>query len=203
MTYRLTQKQKRDYLPSLHKHYGKVCFYCDNPFLEVPHILDGMQSPLLMEFDHLDDIESNNEIENIVQAHKVCNQRKKNNPALKEKAINQLMINQATGIAGYESGCVNTDDEILREKNPEIYSSNRIFRETQDYLDRELKKQYRIPFISTKNNIAMICRKKYGFGSAQSVGNAIGLLTSDEADYHKFRDDGKQWLSKTNPMFGK
>ena len=77
-TYRLGTKQKRMWNPRLDAHYGNVCFYCKTTFLVEQHMIQGMTNPLMMEYDHLNNREYDNRIENIVKSHKQCNSKKIN-----------------------------------------------------------------------------------------------------------------------------
>ena len=71
-TYRIGVKQKRIWSPRLDAYYGTVCFYCKDKFIDEQHTIQGMTNPLIMEYDHLNDAEYDNRIENIVKAHKQC-----------------------------------------------------------------------------------------------------------------------------------
>ncbi len=89
-TTRLTTKQRREYRPLLIKYYGHVCFYCKDEFIDEKHTIDGYKNGYLENYDHLNCIESDNRIENIVFAHVKCNQQKKDYSDYQIKAKEQL-----------------------------------------------------------------------------------------------------------------
>jgi|APSaa5957512535_1039671.scaffolds.fasta_scaffold61305_2 hypothetical protein len=205
-TYRIGVKQKRLWLPRLESHYGKICFYCQTPFMNDQHRLAGMTNPYLRELDHLNDAEHDNRIENVVQAHKMCNSKKRYSQPMKDKALEQLRLNESTGIPEINEALDLSDDQKENEKerdsNDEIYSNVEFMKISKEYLESKLQGDTtRLPYKSTLDSIAMRCFKRVGHGSPVSIRRAIDMLCSDEGDYYKYRDGGKQWISRENPLF--
>lgn len=204
-THRLTQKLKRVYRSRLIKMYGDVCFYCETPFLNVQHVIDGMTNPLSMEHDHLNDKEYDNRIENVVMSHKVCNQSKRlGNQKYILKAVDQLKNNERTGIIGFEPLEPTSDDEALRDYNEEIYDNTEFAKITLEYLVKHLPTNAsKIPYKSSIDSITKICFDKVGHCSQNTIKRIMDMYASDEGDYYIYREGGKRWISKTNPLFSK
>lgn len=201
---RLTNKQRRKYLPFIRRHYGNVCFYCKNGFIDQPHVIDKMIKPYGRCLDHLDDDESNLDIEDYVESHNICNQRKKNRekyPHMYKMAMKQLELNYTTGIAGYTDKVTDPDNPFFG-KNPEIPRGDTTFMYTQKYLLEHTKDGEPIPLNATKNNIAMMLVKIEGFGSPRTVGDKIAMLCSDEGEFYKYRVGTVWYITRTMP-FGK
>lgn len=207
-TYRLSQKQKRNWRPRLIAHYGHICYYCETPFLMEQHTMNGMQNPLAEEHDHLNDKEYDNRIENVVLAHKMCNSKKRFEPKMKERALEQLRTNEAFGIpelytVDFQENAVEIEDEKNREYNEEIYSNSEFAKITIEYLATKFKETDKIPFKSTVDSITYLCFERLGHASQNSIRRALDMFTSEEGTYYKFRDGGKQWISRNNPILGK
>jgi|SaaInlStandDraft_2_1057019.scaffolds.fasta_scaffold49037_3 hypothetical protein len=207
-TYRLTVKQKRTWRGRLIAHYGDVCFFCEQPFLVCNHNMHGMVNPLVEEHCHLNDKEYDNRIENIVRGHKMCNTRMKTDSKWKLVALTQLKENERTGMKGYDevSQEQSMDDaESIKERdyNEEIYASTEFAKITLEYLEVNLQDNARIPYKSTKDSITMIAFKKVGHASQNAIGKKIDMYCSDEGQFYKYREGGKQWISRTNPLLTK
>ncbi len=206
-TYRIGVKQKRIWSPRLDAYYGTVCFYCKDKFIDEQHTIQGMTNPLIMEYDHLNDAEYDNRIENIVKAHKQCNSKKKYDDSMKQLAIEQLRLNEATGIPEVgitEESPEQKENDLQRNVNDELYSNVEFMKISMEYLESHLQGDcVKLPFKSTLDSIAMICFKRVGHGSPVSIRRAMDMLVSDEGDYYRYRDGGKQWISKQNPLLSK
>ncbi len=207
-TYRLTIKQKRTWRGRLIAHYGDCCFFCKSQFLECQHVIDRMQNPLVEEYCHLNDKEYDNRIENLVRGHKMCNTRMKTDVYWKDVAMTQLRENERTGIKAYaekDADAQMGEAETVKERdyNEEIYASTEFARITLEYLELNLQDNARLPYKATKDNITMIAFKAVGHASQNAIGKKIDMFCSDEGAFYKYRDGGKQWISKTNPLLTK
>ncbi len=195
---------KRVFRAKLIALYGDVCFYCESEFLVCQHVIQGMVNPYAEEYDHFNDLEWDNRIENVCRSHKVCNQRKKHNPLLKKKALEQLKKNERTGVIGFEPLDPTPDDEAIREYNEEMYANTEFAKLTTEYLVKHLPtNSSRLPYKSSVDSITMICFDAIGHCSQNTIRRILDMLCSDEGNYYKYREGGKQWISKTNPMFTK
>ncbi len=76
---------RRDY-PGL-KYEECTCFYCKQPF-------HPESNTLCLEWDHLNNKESDNRLENMVWAHAICNEEKKTNFDWKNLALDKLKTNE-------------------------------------------------------------------------------------------------------------
>lgn len=197
--------------PALVKFYGKVCYYCESQFIEEQHRCFGYESPYKMVYDHLNDMNDDNRPANIVLAHNICNQRKKRSDQWKLKASIQLKQNEVDGII--DQLCENenrknairdenTEDDKNREYNEELFSNPEFMKIAEEYILEKLSVAERIPYKTTRDSIAMKCFKIIGHCSPNTIDRAIDMLVSDEGKLYKFRDGGKQWISKKNPLMG-
>jgi len=217
ITNRLTAKQKRVWRPILIKFYGLICFYCKNEFILQNHefnITDNYgerlyNNPFHERFDHLNDKEWDNRIENIVLCHNYCNNKKMYDEELKQKGRDQLLKNEKNGVLarlgeGEKKTRTHKDEQEEGEKtrvdNEEIYSNTEFVKITTEYLVEELSTANRLPYKSTVDSITMKCFNEIGHCSQNTIRRIIDMLASNEGRFYKYRDGGKQWISKENPL---
>lgn len=166
-----------------------------------------MTNPLSEEWDHLNNKEYDNRIENVVLAHKVCNSKKKFNQRMREEAMTQLRENEIRGISEFvvqtKENAETLEDEKNREYNEEIYANTEFAKISQEYIAEKLKTVERIPYKTTLDSVTYLAFQKVGHASQNAIRRQFDMLCSEEGVYYKYRDGGKQWISKTNPMFGK
>ncbi len=203
-TSRLTEKQKRNWLPRLKVEYGDKCFYCKEPFNHKTHKHNGLRNPHFMVFDHLNNKEYDNRIENIVLCHNLCNQRKKNNADWQIIAKDQLKENES-GVFVREREKQTKNEkpdygEIADHQNIEIESNARFFYITRDYLNEELKNKDKIALSETLDSIAMMCMTELGHGSQTTIRKHVGMLTSKKGSFELVTIAGTKWIVKGNPI---
>lgn len=190
-TNRVTTKQKRNWRSILIRYYGYVCFYCMGIF--VPEYL-----PLSEEWDHLNDKEWDNRIENLVFAHRECNNKKKDNSDWQILAKEQLKQNEKSGVLARECEREKINHRPTTLYPEEIYSNAEFIKIAQEYLAENLSVDDRIPYKSTLDAIAMKCFKAVGHGTPKTLRDIIDMLASTEGNYEIMRDGGKRWIQKRN-----
>jgi len=190
-TNRLTTKQKRSWRSIIIRHYGHVCFYCKDKFL--PEYL-----PFSEEWDHLNCKEWDNRIENVVLAHRECNNKKKYNPDWQILAIEHLEENEKSGVLVRECEREKTNHRPTPPYSEEIYSNAEFTKIAEEYLAEHLAVDERIPYKSTLDTIAYRCYKAVGHGTSKTLRDIVDMLASAEAKYEVVRDGGKRWIQKRN-----
>ncbi len=203
MTNRITTKQKRKWIPILKRVHGELCFYCKEAFRENVHEHNGHKNPYFMEYDHLNNKEYDNRIENIVLCHKICNQRKKNFSDWQIMAKDQLKENERTGVLVSEREKIKPQKiERYNEdfQHPEIESNTRFFHITKNYLESELSKIDKLQYQDTLDSIALLCQEEVGHGSQTTIRKHIAMLASSRGSYEITKIEGKKYIIKKNPL---
>jgi hypothetical protein len=96
----------------------------------------------------------------------------------------------------------NNEESKIRENNEELFSNPEFIKITIEYIEEKLSTVDRIPYKTTCDAIAMRCFNIIGHCSPMTIYRNVGMLVSDEGPLYKWRDGGKQWISKKNPLFG-
>ena len=204
MTNRLTNKQKRKWLSSLKSVYGDYCFYCKKPFNMEEHEHNGFKNPYFMEYDHLNNREYDNRIENIVLCHRICNQHKKTFSDWQILAKEQLQENERSGVFVREREKNTESDETEKYhedyQHPEIESNTRFFHMTKNYLESELSKTNKLQFQDTLDSIALMCQEDVGHGSQTTIRKHIAMLCCSRGSYQITKIEGKKYIIKKNPL---
>ena len=100
VTKQLTMNNKVKYISVIKKRDGDICFYCLRLF--VPEVQRWTR-----EFDHLNNDETDNRVENLVFAHRECNNKKKNYIDWQLLAQTKLQENEKSGISSYQVNSLN------------------------------------------------------------------------------------------------
>lgn len=188
-------KIKRE--PIILSRDGENCFYCEKPF--PTKFLGVIKFPFdrNMErvYDHLSNDPTDNRVENLVFAHSICNQQKKNNQAWINKAKTKLRDNEkSSDIPIAHAG---TDKETSTETD-----SNNVFCEIAltslaEYLqpnnDNPPKKQ----FINRKEFLDETAGKAYkvvGHASQITLARIVDMFCTKQFRYIKERDAQRKWI---------
>ncbi|MBT4328100.1 MAG: hypothetical protein HOD60_14540 [Candidatus Nitrosopelagicus sp.] len=187
ITKQLTTNKRVKALPIIIKRDGNVCFYC----------LMGFEPKVerwKREFDHLNNDNSDHRIENLVLAHKECNNKKKWDSDWQIKAHAKLDDNTKNGYVG------------VREKNPHIETSeeidsNREFSKiTSEYLIENLLPhkgnlpiEEKIDFKMCLDTITLRCHKLYGHASQNTIRRILDMFCCSEGDFEKIKQNGR-WM---------
>jgi len=104
----LTALQKDKKIPIIIKRDGNVCFYCKQPFIE--------QIPRLRRVvDHANNNPNDNRVENLLLAHKECNEEKKRNFDWQNLALDALRENTLNASESLNEREKKTDEDTLTE----------------------------------------------------------------------------------------
>jgi len=119
---KISQHIKRKFDPLIDDRDGKDCFYCEKPFptKKLGILSFPIDKNLAKEYDHLNNDKTDNRLENLVHAHRICNQQKKHSNKLIMKAKAKLRDNERS--AEIPVSHANTDKETATETD-----SNAIF----------------------------------------------------------------------------
>jgi len=140
-------------------------------------------------FEHLDDDDTDNRLENLVLSCQSCNVTKKFNPELKTIAVEKLQENLSKTIV---QGNKLLEDVTFHQPSTEIDINQSNFAITEQYLTERIAIDGSIPYVKVINSCAYVCKEKTGYGSQQCVRNYIDMLTSDEGPFMVTKDDNKK-----------
>lgn len=188
---KLTANKKAKHYPTLVQRDGDVCFYCVQPFHDA---IQGLRRT----FDHLNNNEEDNRIENLVLAHWDCNQKKKSNTDWQILAFEKLAENVKLG---FESLCVREKKVQTNEGEDELTEGelNRIINKVTDsYFSDKLKDEDDfLPFTDSLNSITYLVQKETrGRGSQPAVRRAIDVRCCSIGEFVVLRENSKKVIRK-------
>jgi hypothetical protein len=191
MRTKLTSNMKAKLYPGLVHRDGDVCFYDEMPFTQE---IEGLQRT----FDHLNNDEFDNRIENLVLCHSDCNQKKKNDYDMQLKAIEKLRINVSSGSLGGRENLTTTYESSDELTEGEV---NRIINKlTTTYLQERLPDKDQDTFLSfsdTLNSITYLVQQDTkGRGSQVAVRRAIDVRCCSIGEFMIQREDGKRIIRR-------
>lgn len=153
------------------------------------------------EFDHLNNDETDNRPENLVLAHRECNNRKKTKLEWQLRAMDKLKENERSGALGegerknlmYAGSGEGTNQEI---------DLNQAFNEiVYEYLGEMLFPHNGRPpmnnginYTETLNALTSRCRKKTGHGAQTTLRRIVDSYCSTEDDFEKFISGGRKLI---------
>ncbi len=176
----LTSKMKIGFFPILIKRDGGFkCFYCRKDLRNVNWV-----------YEHLDDNPMHSFFENIVLACQSCNVKKKDNFDMILLALEKKKQNEKSNFI-----CERKSEESTLFSN-EIVINKQNFEITEKYLSRIIETDGSIEYKDAVNSVAMLCKKKTGHGSTQSVREYLNMLTSREGPFEVAKDDNKRIIVK-------
>jgi len=193
--YRLTQKQRREWRPITTEYYGGYkCFFCKENFNES---IDDLSE----EWEHFDNKENHNIIENVCPAHKKCNREKKNNPDYQIIAKAQLAVNLKNGTL--QKMLEENKRKIKEEKeksspkdNEEISSNKQFYKIGMEYLAEKLAGESDILFHESLYNIEHRCFKAVGHCGENAIRRLLKVLCCTEGKYDNWDDAGISRIRK-------
>lgn len=167
---------------------GKNCFYCEQPFQhKLMDIITLSIDDNPKEFEHLNNDEEDNRLENLVHAHKLCNQRKKQgfieweNKARKKLRDNERSANIPTSHAG-------TDKETATETDTNAIFAEIVLKELADYLMPKSNGESLRKEIPLKEFLDLVAGKGYkicGHASQNTMRRIIDMFCTTEFPYIK------------------
>ena len=166
---------------------GFVCFYCKKQ-------LDYKTAV----FDHLNNNDADNRLDNLVLACQSCNIKKIGDNTMRLQAYEKMELNEFSIFVGekkYSSD--NAIDEETPEVSKEIDINTTNFQITEQYIEEVTQTKGSILFREALDSCVYLCKKKTGHGSQQSVRNYLSTLTSSVAPFEVIRgEDGKKVIVK-------
>lgn len=188
---KLTSNMKAKLYPSLVHRDGDVCFYDEMPFRQD---MEGLQRT----FDHLNNDEFDNRIENLVLCHYDCNQKKKTDFDMQMKAVDKLRDNVSSASLGGRENLTTTYESVDELTEGEV---NRIINKlTTTYLQERLPDKDSDTFLSfsdTLNSITYLVQQDTkGRGSQVAVRRAIDVRCCSIGEFQISREDGKRIIRR-------
>ncbi|MBS3922134.1 MAG: HNH endonuclease [Nitrosarchaeum sp.] len=180
MVRKLSYNLKKKYFSLILQRDGHACFYCKGKFSE-NHIA---------EYEHLNNIETDNRLENLVFAHHECNNRKKFNTDLQILATEKLRENEKAVFVGEG----NEGDVSLSEQ--EISKINRGI--TKMFLTEHTMNGQSLMINDAVNAIVNLCNHNNSTGSQSAIYRYIdAMCNSFNGDFIKEKNpDGKLSIRK-------
>ena len=187
---------KRQYAPLIEQRDGNNCFYCQNPFqhklLDIITLSEDTNEKV---FDHLNDDEEDNRPENLVYAHKLCNQRKKTHNDWIIKAKQKLRDNERS--ANIPISHANTFKETEKETDKNAIFCDIVVKELAKYLladkDSKIKKEE----LGRKEFLDLVTAKGYkvcGHASQNTMARILDMFTTTEFPYIQEKNDSKKTM---------
>lgn len=176
----------RDYSKgAIHK-----CCYCKVKF-------DENVPKRRLNWEHLNDDNTNQQLWNLAWSCVECNQRKRNNYDLKILGMDLILINKEfEAIATSESTAVCETSELKQQtKHSEIDLSPVMFEIAQQFLQEKLDKvNKRLTTKLAANTIAARCIKRLGQGSPVTARRNLDILSTEEFIYKIDKIEGQFYI---------
>ena len=151
---------------------------------------------LIKEYDHLNNDQTDNRLENLVHAHRICNRQKMLNNIWIIKAKTKLRDNERSAIV-LPIAHTDTDRDITVETE-----TNNIFavitsQTLSYYLQRDGDNPPRAEFVSEKKFLDLVTAKAYkitGHASQVTMRRVLDMFCTPEFQYVKQRDEKWHWI---------
>ena len=174
----LTKKQKLEYFPFIiERDDAFVCFYC-NKKLTVSTCI----------YDHLNDKQWDNRLENLVFACQSCNNKKPKDSDIQIKATEKLRASENQHSSNLLS------ERKLEEERPmteiDISTANRQI--SRRWLTERITTDGSVLYEEALNSITFLCTEATGHGSQQAVRGYLNALTSLAAPFMIVKNDAKK-----------
>jgi len=194
---RLSTFLKTKYIPIIEDRDGKDCFYCEKPFptKKLGFLSFPVDKKMKRVFDHLDNDRTHNDVTNLVLAHSICNQQKKNNQALINKAKAKLRDNERS--ADIPVSHAGTDKETTTETD-----SNAVFCEIalvglQEFLQPNGQIPAKTEQLMFKEFLDLLSGRAYkivGHASQITFRRIIDMFCTTGYQYIKEKNEQKRFI---------
>ena len=172
----LTGKMKVEFFQIIIKRDGGFnCYYCRRSLLNTAWI-----------YEHLDNNPMHSVVENIVLACQSCNVKKKNDFDMHLLALEKKKQNEESDFT------CERKNEKNSEPSTEIDINLQNFDLARQYLTEIIHTDGSLEYKDAVNSVAMLCKKKTGHGSTQSVREYINMLASREGPLEIVKNDEKK-----------
>lgn len=170
----LTAAQKDKKIPIIINRDGNVCFFCKTPF--VPELDD-----LTRVIDHANNDSQDNRVENLLLAHRKCNESKKTNPDYQILATNALKEN-LTRVESLSERKKDNDTDELTEGDINLIINKLVRAELETKLPEGSTAD--IQYGRTLKNLHfLLIEETHGRGSEPAVRRALDAYCSDFAPW--------------------
>jgi len=181
----LTMNTKIKLLRIIIERDGDICFYC--LMLFVPEVQKWTR-----EFDHMNNDDTDHRVENLVLAHRECNNKKKSSFDWQLMAQKKLEENMKSGYVGVRGKNLQVDTSAEIDSNTEF---NRI---ALEYLTEILLPHGKNPaieeeldFKDTLDNVTLRCYNLYKHASQNTIRRILDMFCASEGDFEKTKQNGR------------
>jgi len=194
---KLSVHLKKSYEPLIQDRDGKNCFYCDKAFptKRLGIISFPIDKNLIKEFDHLNNDRTDNRVENLVLAHRICNRQKSKNNEWVFKAKSKLRDNELS--ADVPIAHAGGDKETSSEIDTNNVFADVILKTLAYYLLPMESNQPRNKFVFRKEFLDLVAGKAYkivGHASQVTMGRILDMFCTGEYPYIKEKDETRKWI---------
>ena len=192
---RISHKQKIHSFPLIIKRDGNICIYCEKGFTKNRIVLTLNPSQKRV-WEHLNNDEYDNRLENLAFAHEGCNYKKKTDPDMQIKAMEKLKKNEQ------DAELTESHLDTLKETTAEMDSNAEGLKMTLNYLREQLEPRGNNPPYESELRVKEVCDllagrmfKMIGHGSQESIRRHIDILTTSDWEFQKYKDEGRWYIS--------
>lgn len=194
---KLSSHLKRLYDPQIDDRDGKDCFYCEKSFPSkvVNFITMSIDKNMEKEFDHLNNDDTDNRLENLVHAHRICNKHKMQNTSWIQKAKAKLRDNERS--ARIPVSHANTDKETATETDSNAIFCEIVLKELAYYLQPNGQVSARTEELMHKEFLDLVAGKAYkitGHASQNTMRRIVDMFCTKEYPYVKEKNDEKRFI---------
>jgi len=194
---RLSTFLKRKYEPIISDRDGKDCFYCEKPFptKQIKNILFPIDKKMKRVFDHLNNDRTYNDVVNLVFAHSICNQQKKNNQSWISKAKAKLRDNERS--ADIPISHAGTDKETTTETDSNAVFCEIALKTLSEYLQPNGHIPAKTEEVMFKEFLDLVCAKAYkmvGHASQITMRRIVDMFCTKEFSYIKEKNQQKKYI---------
>ena len=184
---KLSTYLKKLYNPIIEQRDGPNCFYCGNPFQHrLLDIITLSEDTNKRVFDHLNDDEEDNRVENLVHAHDLCNQRKIHHQDWIRKAKQKLRDNERSSIIPVSHA--NTDKETATETDTNAIFCEIVLKDLANYLLPKANGEALRNEIPLKEFLDLVSGKGHkicGHASQNTMRRIVDMFCTTEFPYIK------------------
>ena len=180
MTRRLTQSDKRRIFELIYERDGGLhCLYCKK-----------LQTTRTVVFEHLDNDDTDNRIDNLAFSCQSCNIKKaKKDDRILTLADCKITMNERGLYVGEKfSKSFSNKIDIYGQPSKEIEISKKNYTVVEQYLRDIIEKSGTVLYSDILDSCVYLCKTATGYGSHQSMRNYIATLTASVAPYEIVRN---------------
>ncbi len=197
MSNKISQHIKRKFDPLIDDRDGKDCFYCEKPFptKKLGILSFPIDKNLSKEYDHLNNDKTDNRLENLVHAHRLCNNQKRHSNKMIMKAKAKLRDNERS--AEIPVSHANTDKETATETDSNAIFCEIALKALADNLQSNDKISAKTDELMFKEFLDLISGKAYkitGHASQNTMRRIVDMFCTSEYPYVKDKNQAKRFI---------